>query len=80
MCDPDLREVDKEIARREAKRRAQIAQKCPVLRLVDEVIEKAPRGSSIFDVLCSAWAGVDHLDAGAADTIKKLLELEGGTA
>jgi hypothetical protein len=62
------------IRRLEAKRRAEIAQKCDALRLIDE---KCKEGGSIYDVLEKALPGVSLMNEGAADTVRRLLILEG---
>lgn len=67
--------TDLEYLRRlEAKRRAEIAQKCDALRIVDE---KCKEGGSIYDVLEKALPGVSLMNEGAADTVRRLLNLEG---
>jgi hypothetical protein len=73
MCH-DPGESDESKKRKEAKRRAEIAQKCPVLKIIDKELED---GGAIFDVLKRSLAAADKENAGAGDTIKKLLTLEG---
>jgi hypothetical protein len=75
MCGIDpVKESEESKQRKEAKRRAEIAQKCDVLKVIDREIEL---GGAIYDVLRRALCDADKFNAGAGDTIKKLLALEG---
>lgn len=79
MCDPDW-ELNEIYRRNEARRRAQIANKCAALKAVDAAIE-AMRGEGlkpcIGEVLMRAHGSVSIENAGAGDTVRRLLELEG---
>jgi hypothetical protein len=84
MCTPDYRALKtaqesfmREQARLKAKRRAEVAAKCDVLQAIDRAIANAKLGDTIYDVLMAARIPVLELNAGAEDTIRKLLTLEG---
>ena len=84
MCAPDWKVIEtaqeslmRELARKKAKQRAEMAAKCDVLQCIDRAIANAKAGDSIYDVLMAARIPVLELNAGAEDTIRKLLTLEG---
>jgi hypothetical protein len=76
MCKPEFPDMEK-YARLQAKRRAQIANKCDVLKTIDRHISEAKPGDSIYDVLLRARLHVYEDNAGAYDTLVNLLKLEG---